>query len=147
MRGVFTRDERAVVLFLVASLAVGSLVLLARRVQPTLEPGCSDATREALDRAVAAEAPSGPIDVNTATALELTALPGIGPVRAAAIVELREDRGAFGSIEELLDVRGIGPVTLERLKPLAVAGGRPDDLGAESAPPPDSAACGSETPE
>ncbi len=147
MRGVFTRDERVVIVFLAASLAIGSLVLLARRVEPGLEPESPDPRLVAQDQAGGAEELRGPIDVNAATADQLTALPGIGPVRATAIVRLREDRGAFGSLEELLDVKGIGPVTLERLRPLAVAGDQQSDLDAESASSPDSAACGSEAAE
>jgi comEA protein len=147
MRGVFTRDERAVVCFLAASLAVGSLVLLARRVEPALEPESAGAAQDVLTQAGAKPAPVGPIDVNAATADELTALPGIGPVRAAAIVRLREERGAFGSVDELLDVKGIGPVTLERLRPLAAAIPRPRATGTEGATRPDSVARGSETPE
>jgi len=145
MRGVFTRDERAVVCFLAASLAIGSLVLLARRVEPALEPEGAGAAEEALAQSDVATT-SGPVDVNAATALELTALPGIGPVRAAAIVSRREERGTFGSIDDLLDVRGIGPATLERLRPLAVAGEEPRASEAGSATQPDSAARGSETP-
>jgi competence protein ComEA len=57
------------------------------------------------------------INVNTASAAELERLPGIGPVRAAAIVAWRERNGAFRRIEDLLAVEGIGPATLERLRP------------------------------
>ena len=50
----------------------------------------------------------GPLDLNTATAAQLEALPGIGPSLAAAIVAEREKRGGFRSVGELRDVRGIG---------------------------------------
>lgn len=56
------------------------------------------------------------IDVNTATADELTQLPGIGPVKAQAIVAHRQDKGAFATVEDLLDVKGIGPATLNKVK-------------------------------
>jgi comEA protein len=146
MRGVFTRDERAVVCFLAASLAVGSLALLARRVEPALEPEGAGAAQDVLTHAEANPEPPGPIDVNAATAVELEALPGIGPVRAAAIVRLREERGAFGSVDELLDVKGIGPVTLERLRPLTVAGRSSSAPETEEAARPDGPASGSEEP-
>lgn len=147
MWGVFTRDERAVVCFLAASLAIGSLVLLVRRVEPALEPGGAEAPVEVSADAVGESAPAGPIDVNTANAVELTVLPGVGPVRAAAIVRLREERGAFGSLDELLAVKGIGPVTLERLKPLAVAGGPSRESAGARAARPDSVVSSSEAPE
>lgn len=56
------------------------------------------------------------VDLNRATATELERLHGIGPALAARIVELRAERGGFGSVEELLEVRGIGPKTLERFR-------------------------------
>lgn len=62
------------------------------------------------------------LDVNRASALELQALPGIGPARAEAIVRWREEHGAIRSLADLLEIRGIGPATLERLKPLVAVG-------------------------
>jgi len=58
-----------------------------------------------------------PIDPNRADARTLETLPGIGAVRAAAILRAREQR-PFATLEELLRVPGIGPVTLARLAPL-----------------------------
>ena len=58
------------------------------------------------------------LDVNRATAEELERLPGIGPERAGAIVEDREEGGDYMQLEDLLRVRGIGPATLERLRTL-----------------------------
>ena len=63
------------------------------------------------------------IDVNTAGVDELQLLPGIGEVRARAIVRAREDDGPFGSVDELQRVSGIGPKTVERLRPLVRTGG------------------------
>ena len=60
-----------------------------------------------------------PLDLNRATAAELETLPGVGPSLAAAIVEHRERFGAFGSLDELEEVSGIGPATVERLRALA----------------------------
>jgi competence protein ComEA len=61
------------------------------------------------------------IDINTAGEVELDRLPGIGPVKAQAIVQYRNLHGPFADLEALLDVSGIGPSTLERLRPYAVA--------------------------
>ena len=67
---------------------------------------------------------SGPIvNVNTATLEELQALPGVGESRATAILETREARGGFRSVDDLLDVKGIGPSGLERLRPHARTSG------------------------
>ncbi|MCK6523848.1 ComEA family DNA-binding protein [Myxococcota bacterium] len=58
------------------------------------------------------------LDLNRATAVELEALPGVGPALAGRIVALRGERGGFRSVQELDDVRGIGPTTLQKLRPL-----------------------------
>jgi competence protein ComEA len=60
----------------------------------------------------------GPIDLNTASEQELLALPGVGPVLAAAIVRHREEAGPFTTVDGLLDVSGIGPARLESLREL-----------------------------
>ena len=57
-----------------------------------------------------------PVDLNRASAAELEALPGVGPVLAARIVEARARRGGFGSVDDLLAVKGVGPAVLERLR-------------------------------
>lgn len=67
----------------------------------------------------ATTAPSGPVNLNTATEAELDALPGVGPATAKAIVAERSRRGGrFSSVEDLLQVRGIGPAKLEQLRDL-----------------------------
>jgi competence protein ComEA len=60
--------------------------------------------------------------VNTADALELAKLPGIGAALAARIVEYREAHGSFRTLDELAAVKGIGAATVERLRDVATAG-------------------------
>ncbi|MBA2313265.1 MAG: helix-hairpin-helix domain-containing protein [Actinobacteria bacterium] len=64
-------------------------------------------------------APSaGPmVNLNTADQVALETIPEVGPVTAAAILEYREQVGSFTSIEELLEVSGVGPATLEAMRP------------------------------
>jgi len=57
------------------------------------------------------------ININTASAEDLVRLPGIGATRAQAIIDFRQERGAFSSVDELLRVDGIGPGILNGLLP------------------------------
>lgn len=59
---------------------------------------------------------SDKLDINSASALQLQELPGIGPVKAEAIVAYRTQQGPFEKIEDIVNVYGIGPKTLESLK-------------------------------
>ncbi len=132
MRGFLTRDERAVIAFLATATAVGAIVLGLRGVDPALVPDLvssagtgvviSDELIDRTGRTERAEQVTGPIDVNEATEEELTGLPGIGPAKAAAIVRYRERHGRFASLDALLDVSGVGPATLDRLRPVATLG-------------------------
>ncbi len=60
------------------------------------------------------------VDVNTASRREMTALPRIGPTLAGRIVESRERSGPFADVYALRRVRGIGPRTVQRLRPFTV---------------------------
>ena len=62
--------------------------------------------------------PAGPLDLNSASAEQLDSLPGVGPSTAAAIVGYRDEHGPFASIDDLTEVRGIGPAKLEALRGL-----------------------------
>jgi competence protein ComEA len=64
----------------------------------------------------AGDGPAAVVDLNTAGVDELDALPGIGPAIAQAIVDHRDQNGPFASVDQLLDVRGIGEAKLEDLR-------------------------------
>ena len=57
------------------------------------------------------------VSINSATAAEFETLPRIGPVIARRIVDHRSANGPFRSVEELVDVKGIGPKTMDQLRP------------------------------
>jgi len=86
-------------------LAVLALTLLAL-------PGLAASSRDAADSSV--ETPR--VDINTAGVEELQELPGIGPALARKIVEHRQENGPFRRIEDLLEIRGIGEKSLERMR-------------------------------
>jgi competence protein ComEA len=82
-------------------------------------PGGSDPmpTAPSTTVPVGTTKPVFPININTATAEELDLLPDIGPTRATAIVAYRTTYGPFSSVEDLLNVDGIGPKILEKILP------------------------------
>ena len=67
-------------------------------------------------KATAAPTASAPLNLNTATAVQLETLPGIGPTVAARIVEYRQKNGSFKKIEELMNVKGIGEKLFLKIK-------------------------------
>jgi len=64
------------------------------------------------------------VNINTASAEELQLLPGVGESRAQAIVSARTARGGFRKVDELVEVKGIGAVMLERLRPFVAVEGK-----------------------
>lgn len=88
-------------------------------------PRIGDA-RQAADApagsSAAAATGAGVIDLNRADAATLERLPGIGPATAQAIIAYRAEHGRFASIEELDNVSGIGPSTIERVRPYLTVG-------------------------
>ena len=93
---------------LAAPLADGTQVLVPKESQspPTTETGSGTSGATGL------------VNVNSATNAELETLPGIGEVIAQAIVDHRTENGPFTSVEQLVDVSGIGDATLENIQEL-----------------------------
>jgi competence protein ComEA len=57
-----------------------------------------------------------PLNLNTATQAELESLPGIGPTKAMDIITYRDQVGAFKTVDDLLNIAGIGPSTLDAIR-------------------------------
>lgn len=73
------------------------------------------AAESALEKEPAAESTENAVELNSATVQELETLPGIGPVLAQRIIEYRETNNGFRSVEELMDIKGIGEKTYAKL--------------------------------
>jgi competence protein ComEA len=67
---------------------------------------------------VHAEEPNGPVNINTASAEELSELKGVGKTKAEAIVAHRNEHGEFSKVEDLTQVKGIGESILNSNRPL-----------------------------
>jgi competence protein ComEA len=92
-----------------ALLAALALMLAA---PPLLAAEANSASSSRAEAAL-----TGMVNVNTASAEELQLLPGVGESRAHAILEARKQRGGFKSLDQLVEVKGIGDVLLDRLRP------------------------------
>jgi competence protein ComEA len=79
----------------------------------------------ALAAAKAAPAPTGKVNINTASVEQLATLPGVGEKLAARIVEYRQKSGGFKSPQELMNVKGIGEKNLQKLEAFLTTGEAP----------------------
>jgi competence protein ComEA len=69
---------------------------------------------------------AAPVNLNTATAEQLTSIPGVGPKMAERIIEYRQKNGGFKKVEDLMNVSGVGEKSFLKMKPLiTVAAARP----------------------
>ncbi|MDD9824829.1 MAG: ComEA family DNA-binding protein [Gammaproteobacteria bacterium] len=91
---------------LLASLLLLPLLAGAAETTPEMAPEMTPET--------ASETIPATVNINTADAATLALIKGIGQAKARAIVSYREENGEFKSIDELADVRGIGPVIIEK---------------------------------
>src|SRR5258708_6070551 len=66
--------------------------------------------------------PLVPVNLNTATALELQQVPGIGPATADKILQMRKSYGSFKSVDDLRAIKGIGPKRLEKMRKYITVG-------------------------
>jgi competence protein ComEA len=129
-----TRREQQILIFLIVVVAAGlayeqyrggwrreSLVLHRGATDKAGQPSVAGAAARPTARVRQSDAATTPVatlplDINKASVAELETLPGIGPVRAAAIVRYRETHGPFKRIEDLRQVSGIGEKTLEAIR-------------------------------
>ncbi len=133
----FSKIQQRAMLFLLAAFGVGCVVLIYRRQQPpppvapALLAQLQEFSRQlkldtvAVEVASPAAAAMGPLkktsaaarlNLNSATPAELARLPGIGAIMAQRIIDYREQHGKFRRVEDLAQVKGIGPRKLEALK-------------------------------
>lgn len=134
---MWTPGERRAAWMVAALLALGTLHDLVRSARPPLPvPAGSEPARGEVGRGSAPPADGRPepalpaagdplpLDLNTADAPALDALPGIGPVLAARILAERRRLGGFRSVDDLLAVPGIGPRLHGRIAPRVRVGPR-----------------------
>jgi comEA protein len=140
----FTRNELTAILVLSMVFLAGAVIKLFLRSGPgttehqafsyaALDSQFLALSRSPRDtasdqhRSVARKSATHPvaksIELNRATSEQLQSLPGIGPALAHRIVTYRNEHGAFVLVDDLAEVKGIGPRTLERIRPFIMIGG------------------------
>lgn len=112
--GGATRVADLAGLNLAASLVDGTQVLVPSRVEAGPLPGESEGSGSAGSGA----GPAAKVSLSSATAAELDALPGVGPITAQKILDYRAAHGPFASVDDLDAVPGIGPTRIEQLRDL-----------------------------
>ena len=95
---------------------------LRRVVVSTLAFALAVVLSSGLALAAGKPAPTGKVNINTATVEQLTALPGVGPALAARIVEHRQKAGAFKATAELMNVKGIGEKNFNKIQSYLTVG-------------------------
>jgi competence protein ComEA len=120
---VFTKKEKNLILVIVMVLLAGALWSLMRSALKKQVPvQVADVKNEAAfnredEQRSEADRPPEPVNINTASQWELETLPNIGPEKARAIITYRTTEGPFKNVEDLTKIKGIGPATIEKLKP------------------------------
>jgi competence protein ComEA len=99
-----------------ADLSALNLAAPVQDGQQVLIPRRAPAGGAAATAAAGGPAGGGPISLSSATAEDLEALDGIGPTLAGRIVDWRRTHGGFSSVDQLMDVPGIGPARLDALR-------------------------------
>ena len=109
---------------------VAPVVITSAEAASSVAPASNSSSVPTTTASAPANAPPSPVDhakratvddpvtLNTATLDDLERLPGIGPKRAAAILELRQKLGRFRQVEDLMRVKGVGRATLKKLRPI-----------------------------
>lgn len=108
---MLTDSEKRVILFIVAVLLIGSLV---KHFYPQ---------ESRTDKSIS----PFPVNINTAGIEELTLLPGIGEVYARRIIEYRKENNNFKEKSEIMNVKGIGEVTFEKIKKMIIIKDKNDE--------------------
>ena len=111
------RIEISILIFLVATLVLGTAISALRKVHPpavvTIEKFNVERYKAANDNL---DTLGESVDINSASAEDLEKIKGIGPAIAGRIVEYRDQNGSFASIDDIKNVKGVGVALFEKIK-------------------------------
>jgi competence ComEA-like helix-hairpin-helix protein len=109
-------QERGLVTLIGLAVLVSGLLLLAERPAPEALLVSDAILLEDIEILLPVFVQAEPININRASQAELISLPGIGPALAQRIIDYRSEHGPFQSIDELQNVSGIGPQTVQDIQ-------------------------------
>ncbi len=121
---MFTKKEKNIILVVALILLLGAVGFVVRKVikkQRALRSSdisMKDTFQREDESREESKIPTEPVNINTAGLMEIEALPFLGMERSKDIIEYRDKNGPFKSLDELTNISGIGPKTLDKLKPL-----------------------------
>ncbi|MDP8238138.1 MAG: helix-hairpin-helix domain-containing protein [Candidatus Hatepunaea meridiana] len=119
----FSSFEKRAIWFLVVILLIGASLRLYRnwanshQIVLRVETSADSTTKEPVINEITPST-DNPLNINNANEYELTLLPGIGQIKAERIIDYRTKNGSFNSIDDLENVSGIGPKSMEKLRPV-----------------------------
>lgn len=122
---LLTPQERRIVLFLMASVLIGTGIRVYKWSNPSFAPELKEQSQREeppLSLPDEGEVSMRKVDLNEASQRELESLPGIGPVYAERILAYRRERGPFRRKEDLMKVKGIGKGRYRDLEPRITVG-------------------------
>ncbi|MCK4339357.1 MAG: ComEA family DNA-binding protein [Candidatus Cloacimonetes bacterium] len=115
MNKIFTKDESKIIVFLIAFLALGLILVNAQNLIQTVNTKDQKNIQDSLQAIIESSHTVPKININEADIETLGELPGIGQKKAKTIFDYREENGKFKSLIELTEVKGIGKKTLAKL--------------------------------
>ncbi len=117
MNNIFTKDERKIIVFLIAFLALGIILVNANNLIQNFNIEDQENIQDSLQAIIESSHTVSKININEADIETLGELPGIGQKKAKTILDFREENGKFKSLIELINIKGIGKKTLAKLLP------------------------------
>ena len=115
MSGVITKKSKVAIIVIGSIFVIGILILVANNLMETSQKGKKVQKEIGILKGENGEFKK--VNINKANMETLVKLPGIGPVKAKAIIDYREKIGKFESIYDLTRVKGIGKETMSKLEP------------------------------